>query len=127
MKTLKTVLLINALSSGATGLGLVVSSSLIAQLFGTTASGYFIEVEIFLVAFGTLVFFVSLGKEYNTNAVRLIITLDVLWVVISLAIVLLQSFDLSMIGYLAISVVALWVGTMAYLQTIALKQLIASK
>ena len=123
MKTLKTVLLINALSSGVTGLGLIVSSSLIAQLFGVSATGPFIEVGIFLVAFASLVLFVSRGVVQNANAVRFIIALDLLWVVTSFVIVLLHLFDLSVLGYLLISGVALWVGAMAYLQSAGLKQL----
>jgi hypothetical protein len=123
MKTLKTVLLINALSSGATGLGLIVGSSLIAPLFGVTATGPFIEVGIFLVAFAVLVLFVSRGETQNSNAVRFIIVLDLLWVIVSFAIVFLQLFNLSLLGYLLISGVALWVGAMAYLQSAGLKQL----
>jgi len=123
MKTLKKVLLINALSSGVTGLGLIVSSSLIAQLFGVSATGPFIEVGIFLVAFASLVLFVSRGVVQNANAVRFIIALDLLWVVTSFVIVLLHLFDLSVLGYLLISGVALWVGAMAYLQSAGLKQL----
>ena len=122
MKTLKTVLLINALSSGITGLILIVAASLIAQLFGVSATGPFIEVGIFLVAFATLVLFVSRGDTQNVNAVRFIIAIDLLWVVASIAIVFLQVFDLSTLGYLLISGVALWVGAMAYLQSAGLKQ-----
>jgi hypothetical protein len=123
MKTLKTVLLINALSSGVTGLGLIVSSSLIAQLFGVSATGPFIEVGIFLVAFATLVLFVSRGETQNVNAVRFIIVLDFLWVIASFTIVLLHLFNLSVLGYLLVSGVSLWVGAMAYLQSAGLKQL----
>ncbi|HEY5824552.1 MAG TPA: hypothetical protein VIT44_09310 [Cyclobacteriaceae bacterium] len=123
MKTLKTVLLINALSSGVTGLGLIISSSLVAQLFGVSATGPFIEVGIFLLAFASLVLFVGRGETHHVNAVRFIIALDLLWVIISLVIVLLHLFDLSVLGYLLISGVALWVGAMAYLQSAGLKQL----
>jgi hypothetical protein len=123
MKTLKTVLLINALSSGVTGLGLIISASLIAPLFEVAAPGPFIEVGVFLVAFATLVLFVSRGETQNANAVRFIIALDLLWVVTSFAIVFLQLFNLSILGYLLISGVALWVGAMAYLQSAGLKQL----
>jgi len=123
MKTLKTVLLINALSSGVTGLGLIVSSSFIAQLFGVSATGPFIEVGIFLVAFATLVLVVSRGETQNANAVRFIIALDLFWVVTSFSIVLLHLFNLSVLGYLLITMVALWVGAMAYLQSAGLKRL----
>lgn len=127
MKTLKNVMLINAISSGATGLGLIVFADFIAGLFEASVTGPFIEVGAFLLAFATLVFSVSRGNPVNARAVRLVIVLDTLWVVASLAIVLFQPLAISMLGYIAIAAVALWVAAMAYLQSAGLKQLAISK
>jgi hypothetical protein len=127
MKTLKNVMLINAISSGATGLGLIAFAGLIAGLFETSMTGPFVEVGAFLLAFAILVFSVSRGNPVNTRAVRLVIVLDTLWVIASLVIVLFQPFAISMLGYIAIAAVALWVAAMAYLQSAGLKQLIISK
>ncbi|MEO6287558.1 MAG: hypothetical protein ABIN80_23435 [Dyadobacter sp.] len=127
MRTLKNVMLINAISSGATGLGLVIFSDFIAWLFETRATMPFIEVGLFLLVFATLVFSVSRRNPLNANLVRLVIVLDVLWVVGSFAIVLFQPFAISVVGYVAIGAVALWVAAMAYLQSAGLKQLSAIK
>ena len=56
MKTLKNVLLVNALSSGATGLGLIAFAAPIAILFGISEPTPVMEVGIFLVVFAILVF-----------------------------------------------------------------------
>lgn len=120
-------MLINAISSGATGLGLVIFSDFIAWLFETRATMPFIEVGLFLLVFATLVFSVSRRNPLNANLVRLVIVLDVLWVVGSFAIVLFQPFAISVVGYVAIGAVALWVAAMAYLQSAGLKQLSAIK
>jgi hypothetical protein len=70
---------------------------------------------------------VASQKMIRENRVRLIISLDILWVVVSLGIVVLQAFGLTMLGYGLISAVAGWVGLMAYLQAIGLKQLATGK
>lgn len=127
MKTLKNVMLINAISSGATGLGLTAFPKLVAGLFETTATMPFIEVGIFLVAFAVLVFSVSRGNPVNARAVRLVIVLDTLWVVGSAAIVLFQPLPISVIGYVFIGAVAVWVAAMTYLQSAGLRQMSVSK
>ncbi len=127
MTTLKNVLLINALSSGATGLGLIVMPGIIATLFGFPQTQPFLGVGIFLFAFAALVFTVSRNKDLSKGSVLLIIVLDVVWVVASLAIVLLQLFNLSMFGYILIFAVAAWVGLMAYLQFNGLKRITVSR
>jgi len=127
MKMLKNVMLINAISSGATGLGLAVFPEIVAGLFETTATMPFIEVGIFLIAFAALVFSVSRGNPVNVRAVRLVIVLDTLWVVGSAAIVLFQLFPISILGYVFIGAVAIWVAAMAYLQSAGLRQISVSR
>lgn len=127
MKMLKNVMLINAISSGATGLGLAVFPKAVAGLFETTATMPFIEVGIFLLAFAALVFSVSRGNPMNVRAVRLVIVLDTLWVVGSAAIVLFQVFPISVLGYVFIGAVAVWVAAMAYLQSAGLRQISVSR
>lgn len=127
MKTLKNVLLINALSSGATGIGLIVFARGVAELFGIVAYGVLWGVGFFLFSFAVLVFVESRRYPHNPRTVKLIIALDVMWVVGSLVIVLLQMFNLSGIGYLATSAVALWVAAMAYLQINGVKQITSAK
>ena len=121
MTTLKNVLVINAVSSGATGLGLIVMSDFIATLFDTSHKAPFIGVGVFLVAFAAFVFFASQRNPISESSVRLITLLDSIWVMASIAIVVLQSFDLSGLGYILIVGVAAWVGLMAFLQYNGLK------
>jgi len=127
MTTLKNVLLLNAVSSGATGLGLILFPATIANVFGIGEVSPFVGTGIFLAVFAGLVGIVSRAKLIGEVAVRFIIMLDILWVVTSLAVVVLQMFDLSMVGYVLIAAVGAWVALMAYLQANGLKQLTATK
>ncbi|RDC63735.1 hypothetical protein [Adhaeribacter pallidiroseus] len=121
--TLKPVLLINALSSGATALLLLVFPGTIANLFGSTTPVPFIAVGIFLLLFAGLVFNQSRKPAVQKVWVKFIIALDVLWVVESAIILIPQLFSFTTLGYILITGVALWVALMAVLQTRGLKQL----
>ena|SRR4028119_269626 len=123
MTTLKNVLLINALSSGATGIGLIVFAPFLAGLFGTSHVQTVWGTGIFLLEFAILVYYFGRKQQINPNGVKFIITLDTLWVASSLVVVLFQLFDLSFTGYFLISAVALWVAAMAYLQSEGLKKM----
>jgi hypothetical protein len=125
MISLKNVLLINGISSGVTGLQLVVFGNMAAGLFGVAQPQAFWGVGIFLAAFAVFVVAEGIQSRIRENRIRLIIVLDILWVVASLAIIVLQLFNLSIIGYSAIAAVAGWVGLMAYLQMKGLKKSIA--
>jgi hypothetical protein len=123
MKTLKNVLLLNALSSGATGLGLIAFATPIATLFGVNKPTLILAIGIFLFVFAILVFRESKRTLHNLKMIKLIIALDVSWVIVSLLIVVLQLFNLTPLGYLAIGAVAFWVAAMAYLQINGVKRL----
>jgi hypothetical protein len=125
MMSLKNVLLVNGVSSGATGLLLIIFGNTTAGLFEVSQPQAFQGVGIFLIAFAAFVIAESLQSQPREKQVRFIIVLDSLWVVASLVIVGLQLFNLSLIGYAAITVVAVWVGLMAYLQVRGLKKGIA--
>src|SRR6218665_3013554 len=98
MTTLKNVLLINALSSGATGLLLIEFPSFTSQLFGVTQTMPFMATGIFLVAFALLVYYASRQKPTNKALVRWIIALDIMWVADSLILVAGQLFGFTLIG-----------------------------
>ena len=127
MLQLKNVLRINGISSGATGLGLIVFASAMADIFGLRNSIAITEVGIFLLLFALFVLWEAQRAIPNTKAVKIIIMLDVLWVIASALIVSLQLFELTALGYLAIAAVALWVAGMAYLQRVGLKETASSK
>lgn len=125
MTSLKNVLLINGVSSGATGLILIVFSQFTATLFDSPQPAPFWAVGAFLIVFAALVVTEGVRATPRPGRVMLITTLDTLWVAGSLIIVVLQLFSLSAIGYLLISGVALWVATMAVLQARGLKKITA--
>jgi hypothetical protein len=116
MTNLKKVLTLNAVSSGATGILLIILNQFLANLFNTPHTWAFTEVGIFLVVFATLVFIPSFQNPPNRSLVRLIIWLDSLWVITSVIIVVFGLFQLSTIGNVLIIGVAAWVGLMAFLQ-----------
>ncbi|WP_337041721.1 hypothetical protein [Emticicia sp. 17c] len=127
MTNLKNVLLINALSSGATGLLLIEFPAFTAKMFGVAASLPFMLIGVFLVGFSLLVYYASRQNPLSRNLVRLIIFLDIVWVVDSLIIVIPQLFSLTFIGYALITAVAAWVGLMAFLQIKGLKETFSLK
>lgn len=122
MITLKNVLIVNALSSGATGLLLVTFPSYAAKIFGLSQSTPFLAVGIFLIAFAAIVFSQSRKNPLQKGWIKFIIALDVLWVLESMTIIAPQMFGLTSLGYLLIGAVAMWVALMAYLQFKGLKE-----
>jgi hypothetical protein len=122
MLNLKNVLLLNALSSGATGLLLVLFPGYVANLFGTGITVPFTAVGIFLLLFALLVFLQSSKTPLCKGWVKAIIALDVLWVVESFFIVFPKMFGFTTLGYILIGAVAFWVALMAFLQMRGLKQ-----
>lgn len=116
MLSLSNILKINAISSGVTGLMLVVFPQFVADVFEVTVASPFIMVGVFLVLFSLFVFRVSMKLPLKIKSVMTIVALDIAWVIGSaIALVLLYS-SISFIGSLVIAGVALWVGVMAYLQ-----------
>jgi len=123
MTSLKNVLMINAASSGLTGLILTFLSGFVAGLFDVTNRIPFVGVGIFLLAFAFFVFITSLQNPMRESTVIIIVWMDALWVIVSAGIVALQPFDMKPIGYILIAAVACWVMLMAYLQYHGTKQL----
>src|SRR4051812_40678816 len=87
MLPIKTTLLINAISSGVTGIGLVIFAKEAAQLFGVSMHAPFTYTGLFLVGFALFVLAAAFRKTISRSAVRLITTLDILWVVVSVLLV----------------------------------------
>lgn len=116
MTTLQNVLRINALSSGITGLGLAFLPRLFAYLFNVTDTAPFVGVGIFLVCFAIGVAVVSIATPLNARAVLAIVVADGAWVIGSLLLVILQPFEISLLGNIMIGAVAAWVLLMAVLQ-----------
>lgn len=115
--------MLNAVTSGITGLILAIVPRFVANLFATSNTTAFVAVGIFLFAFAVMVFRASIQNPLLEKTVNTIIALDTLWVLTSLAIILLQLLDVSTLGYSLIAAVAAWVALMAYLQFKGKKQL----
>jgi hypothetical protein len=116
MLTLSNILKINAISSGATGLLLVVFSKFSAGLFGIGTQAPFILVGLFLIGFSIFVMYNAFQKPFKPRQIVSIIWLDRLWVLVSLLVIAIYNTSISTIGLLLILAVAVWVGLMAYLQ-----------
>lgn len=127
MTTLRNVLMINAISSGVTGLILTIVPGFLAGLFETTYKQSFVGVGIFLVVFAVLVFRTGLQNPLRLTTVWLIIALDSVWVVTSLIVIAVQPFEISTLGYVFIAAVAGWVMLMVYLQFNGARQFTTGK
>jgi hypothetical protein len=124
MKALRNVLLINALTSGVTGLALAVIPGIFASLFETSARAPFVGTGVFLIVYAVMVFMESRRSDLSAPWIRFIILMDTLWVVCSLIIIASGIFTISVLGYGMIAAVALWVGLMGYLQYAGLKKML---
>lgn len=122
MLPLKTTLFVNGISSGVTGVLLAVFSKPVAGIFNVANTSIFAATGIFLVLFAAFVVLTAANKTTNTSAVKLISTLDVLWVIGSAVTVLYFLTAISTIGIVLIIAVAGWVAMMAWLQTRGLKK-----
>jgi hypothetical protein len=122
MISLKQVLLVNAVSSGATGALLMLFPATATSLFGVAAVAPFLAVGGFLLVFAAGVGYEGMQKPLRPTRVQLIIGLDVIWVVGSLVAIALLFPVLSTQGNMLILAVAGWVAAMAYLQTRALRE-----
>lgn len=116
MITLKNVLKVNGISSGATGIGLMVFSGFFAALFDVTTRVPFVAVGLFLSVFASFVMITALQEHLRLKWVKTIIALDVSWVLGSVVAVIWLNGTISMIGIMLIILVAVWVGAMAILQ-----------
>ncbi|GEM68827.1 hypothetical protein SMI01S_24330 [Sphingobacterium mizutaii NBRC 14946 = DSM 11724] len=114
---LKNVLLINAISSGMTGLLIALNSKLVASIFKVSNTGPIIGVGIFLVIFSLFVLFTVFMHLQDKAWTKFIIGIDITWVLLSVIATALLYSSISMVGSTIILAVAAWVGLMAYLQT----------
>lgn len=127
MITLKNVLLINAVSSGATGLILVAAPKMFATIFKVQASSPFVGIGLFLMAFAMTVFVVSRMHRTRPSFVIAVIAVDSIWVIVSIIGLVIDPYHISFFGKFMIGAVAAWVLMMAVLQSLGLKVITVSK
>lgn len=117
MKHLKIVLQVNSVSSGITGLILLVFNRFVSEMFGIPLmNDAFIGVGFFLIAFAIFVFSESHKIQIRLDRVRIITGLDISWVIASAIILFTYWNNISTIGSILVIIVALWVAAMACLQ-----------
>ena len=122
MFSLSNILKINAISSGLTGLLLLLLPGTLAPIMGVSNKMALVGVGGFLVLFSVFVFEVSLGKPIKNKAVKAVIALDTAWVVISLIAMIFLLPVLTVIGNALVIGVGAWVAGMVYLQKRALRE-----
>jgi len=119
MNTLKTYLRINSAFSLISGVALAHYSDELFDFFGVLNNNFSLDIiGLSLFVFALFVWYVSAKQLHNIMLVKLISFLDVLWVFGSIVIVVFQLFNLSTKGYYLISLVAFWVGFLAYKQLV---------
>ena len=116
MSPLRTTLLVNAISSGATGILLSLFPGIAAGIFGVSDTVYFVEAGVFLVLFAAFVLYVATRKPISLRSVMLVTSLDLLWVLASIVVAFLLAGTISTIGIVLIIAIAAWVALMALLQ-----------
>jgi hypothetical protein len=127
MLSLKNTLLLNALSSGMTGIILICFAQPAAELFGQVQAAPFSGVGVFLLVFALYVFRASRRTPVRSNEARLITALDLSWVLASVVLLLWISHQFSIVGNVLIAAVAGWVALMAMLQWRGLRVAIANR
>jgi hypothetical protein len=124
MGSLSNILKLNAISSGATGLLLVMFPSTLAHIMGVPGTLPLVLVGLFLVAFAIFVFAISTAKPIRPASVKVVIWLDATWVMASAIALVFLVPVLSAIGSAIVAGVAVWVAGMVYLQSKGLNQLV---
>lgn len=116
MKELKKYLTINSIFSAISGLTMLLFADKLNDLFGLQNAYIFPIIGGNLLLFAAFVLFVSKKKLSNKSFVSTITILDLLWVLGSTAIVFFDLFDISEIGHILISLVAIWIAFLTYKQ-----------
>lgn len=106
----------NSIFSALSGLAMLLFSDPLNRLFHIVNLYVFPSLGANLLVFAVFVAYVSSKQLHNKILVLTITTLDSLWVLGSVAIVCLGLFNLSQNGYVIISIVAVWILFLAYMQ-----------
>lgn len=116
MNPLKKYLMINSAFSALSGLLLTFASTFINTLFEISNSIVVPIIGINLLIFSLMVYYVAVRHLKTPSLVHLITTLDIAWVIGSAVIIGFQLFSLSLIGYVTIGIVAVWIAYLAWMQ-----------
>lgn len=107
---------LNSLFSALSGAIMVLFPNALNTFFNVSIPYIFPILGINLLVFAFIVGFTAQKQLGNKRLVNLISALDALWFLGSLGIIVFQLFDLSKNGYIAIGLVAVWIGFLGYKQ-----------
>src|ERR1043165_7926246 len=110
-----------AVASGATGLLLIAGADLLTGLLGLPVA-LMRECGLLLVPYVALVAFVGTREAIPTSAVKVIIAINVLWVLGSIGLLVGGFVAPTLLGYAFVIVQAVAVGVLAELQVIGLRR-----
>lgn len=116
MKKLKVYLQINSLFSAISGLTMLLFYSKLCILFNISNTYVFPLLGTNLLLFSAFVWYVSNKRLATKPLVTTISILDLLWVLGSFILVGFGLFGISGNGKILISIVAIWIGFLAYKQ-----------
>ncbi len=122
---LNTTLKINALFSLFSGLDFVIFDRAIVNILTGSTEESVMPTGIMLIGFAVFVFLVSTMSRVNKFLVGLIIALDVLWVLGSVALVAAGADALTAAGQILILLVAAVIAGFAFFQTMGLRRHLA--
>ena len=123
MNKLKLTLIGNAIFSGLSGASMLLFGSWLNKLMAIPNPLILQIIGGGLILFSAFLFWTANQSSYNPNQIKMISLMDWGWVAGSLAIILLQAFNLSNTAYWIIGVVALIVATFGSLQLLYLSSL----
>jgi hypothetical protein len=118
---LRYALLADAVASGATGLLMIAGADALTGLLGLPVA-LTREAGLVLVPYVALVAFVGTREAISRAAVRVIIALNVLWVLGSVAVLFAAPIAPTALGYAFVIAQAVAVGVFAELQVIGLRR-----
>lgn len=116
MNELTKYLTINSLFSSICGLIMLIFNSKLIRIFGIQNQYVFPVIGLNLIIFSFFVWHVSRKQLTNKILVWTISILDILWVLVSFAIVFYGLFVISLIGIIIIILVANWIAFLAFKQ-----------
>jgi hypothetical protein len=118
---LRYALIADAVASGATGLMMIAGADLLTGLLGLPVP-LMREAGLLLVPYVALVAFVGTREQIPFGAVKVIIALNVLWVLGSVGLLVGGFVAPTLLGYAFVIVQAIAVGVLAELQIIGLRR-----
>ena len=116
MNELKKFLKINSLFSMACGVVMLSFSDKLNSFFNINNEYIFPVIGFNLMFFSILVYYVYQKHLSNKLLVNIISSLDALWVIGSLIIILFDLFNLSNNGKIIIGLIAVWIAFLGYKQ-----------